>query len=65
MTFMTRGKLDEAVNELRNALGLNMQTGSGPSPGGSGGVSDERLNIRQQLFSGAYGQNVGVGPGRW
>lgn len=61
----SNGKMEEAVNELRNALGLNMQTGPGLSPGGSGGVSDERLNIRQQLFSGAYGQDVGAGLGRW
>lgn len=61
----SNGKLDEAVNELRNALGLNMQTGLGLAPGGDGAVSDERLNIRQQLFSGSFGQNVGVGPGRW
>lgn len=57
------GKMEEAVNELKAALGFNMQSGSGLSP--NAGVSDERINIRQQLFSGAYGQDVGVGPGRW
>ena len=56
------GKMDEAVNELTTGLGY-MQSGSGALP--SGGVSDERINIRQQLFSGMYGQQLGVGPGRW
>ncbi|KAK3072403.1 Tethering factor for nuclear proteasome sts1 [Teratosphaeriaceae sp. CCFEE 6253] len=55
------GKLEEAVNELRLALGF-MQAGSSSSPAG---VSDERANIRQQLFSGSYGQQLGVGHGGW
>ncbi|KAK3069672.1 Tethering factor for nuclear proteasome sts1, partial [Teratosphaeriaceae sp. CCFEE 6253] len=55
------GKLEEAVNELRLALGF-MQAGASSSPAG---VSDERANIRQQLFSGSYGQQLGVGHGGW
>lgn len=47
------GKMEEAINEMRAALGF-MQTGQAVSP--TAGVSEERLNIRQQLFSGAYGQ---------
>jgi len=53
------GKIEEAVNELRAGLGF-MQSGSGPP-----GVPDERTSIRQQLFSGTYGQELGVGMGRW
>ena len=53
------GKMEEAVNELKAALGF-MQAGAGASPG----ISDERINIRQQLFAGSYGQQLGVGPGR-
>lgn len=56
------GRLEEAVNELRSALGF-MQAGSGS--GAAPGVSDERVNIRQQLFSGTYGQQLGVGQGGW
>jgi len=54
------GRLDEAVNELRSGLGFS-QASSSPSPG----VSEERASIRQQLFSGTYGQELGVGVGRW
>jgi protein Cut8 len=56
------GKLAEAVNELNTGLGF-MQAGMGqPS---AAGVSDERMSIRQQLFSGSFGQQLGVGPGGW
>ena len=56
------GRLEEAVNELKAALGFTqMATGTSPSAG----VSEERMNIRQQLFSGSYGQQLNVGPGRW
>jgi protein Cut8 len=54
------GKLAEAVNELNTGMGF-MQTGMGQPAG----VSDERMSIRQQLFSGNYGQQLGVGPGGW
>ena len=54
------GKLEEAVHELQSALGF-MQAGSGHAPPG---VSDERLNIRNQLFSGSF-QQLGVGHGNW
>ena len=56
------GKLDEALNELRMALGYSQ---ADPRPPTTTAVSDERLNIRQQLFSGSYGRNVGVGHGSW
>lgn len=53
------GRMDEAVNELRSALGF-MQAGQGA------GVSDERASIRQHLFSGSFGQQqLGVGHGRF
>ncbi|KAK5171266.1 Tethering factor for nuclear proteasome sts1 [Saxophila tyrrhenica] len=54
------GKLEEAVGELNTGMGF-MQTGQASMPG----VSDERMSIRQQLFSGSYGQQLGVGPGRF
>lgn len=56
------GRMEEAVNELKAALGL-VQPVSNASP--TAGVSDERLNIRQQLFSGTYGHSLEVTPGRW
>ncbi|KAK0934524.1 Tethering factor for nuclear proteasome sts1 [Friedmanniomyces endolithicus] len=55
------GRLEEAVHELRSALGF-LQAGPGSA---SPGVSDERASIRQQLFSGSYGQQLGVGHGGW
>ncbi|KAF2161605.1 hypothetical protein M409DRAFT_27999 [Zasmidium cellare ATCC 36951] len=58
----SRGKMEEAVNELKTALGF-IQGGTGQAPAG---VSEERASIRQQLFSGSYGQpQLGVGPGGW
>ena len=48
------GKMEEAVNEVKVALGF-MQAPTTPS---TPGVSEERANIRQQLFSGNYGQQV-------
>ncbi|KAH9808835.1 Tethering factor for nuclear proteasome STS1 [Teratosphaeria destructans] len=57
------GRLEEAVNELKSAMGFAQQS---PSGSGSGGVSEERASIRQALFSGTYGQHqLGVGPGTW
>ena len=57
------GRLEEAVNALKTALGF-MQYGSGGPSVPS--VSEERASIRQQLFSGTYGQQqLGVGPGGW
>ncbi|KAI7220493.1 Cut8-domain-containing protein [Hortaea werneckii] len=64
------GRLEEALDELKASLGF-MQGGSsgshnaGAGAGGGGSVSEERANIRQQLFSGTYGQGLGVGTGRW
>ena len=49
------GRLEEAVNELKSAFGF-MQAGVGASVGGSN--MDERASIRQQLFSGTYGQEL-------
>lgn len=58
----SRGKMEEALNELKTSLGF-MQGGSAQAPAG---VSEERASIRQQLFSGSYGQpQLGVGPGGW
>ena len=56
------GKMEEAVNELRTGMGYLQPTPAGPS---TGGASDERAFIRSQLFSGTYGQQLGVGPGGW
>jgi len=53
------GSLEEALNELRAALGFMQNLSS------VGGVPDERASIRQQLFSGTYGQELGVGPVAW
>ncbi|KAK5116642.1 hypothetical protein LTR62_007316 [Meristemomyces frigidus] len=53
------GRLEEAVDELQTSLGF-MQTGAHMP-----GVSDERLSIRQQLFSGGFVQGMGVGQGNW
>ncbi|KJX96431.1 nuclear envelope protein Cut8 [Zymoseptoria brevis] len=51
------GRMEEAVNELKAATGF-LQAGSAAPTG----VSEERASIRQQLFSGTYGQQLGVGP---
>lgn len=57
------GRMEEAVNELKGALGF-MQAGAGaPSP--QPNAMDQRAAIRQQLFAGTYGQELGVGPGHW
>lgn len=45
------GKMEEAVNEVKVALGF-MQAPSSNTPG----VSEERASIRQQLFSGNFTQ---------
>lgn len=52
----SQGKMEEAVNELRAACGFTQA----PLVA-SAFVSDERASIRQQLFSGAYSQQVGIG----
>ncbi|KAK4610223.1 Tethering factor for nuclear proteasome sts1 [Fulvia fulva] len=56
-------KMEEAVNELKAALGF-MQA---PQTTQSSRISAERASIRQQLFSGTYGQQrqLGVGPPSW
>nr|POE94336.1 tethering factor for nuclear proteasome sts1 [Quercus suber] len=55
------GRLEEAVNELKSALGFMNPGASSTVPG----VSEERASIRQQLFAGTYGQELGVGQSRW
>ena len=62
------GRLGEAVQELRAAIGSDGGAGGGAGgmqAGGAGGVSDERLRIREQLFGGTFGAGLGVGQGRW
>ncbi|KAI5359781.1 Putative tethering factor for nuclear proteasome Cut8/Sts1, Cut8/Sts1 superfamily [Septoria linicola] len=54
------GKMEDAVTEVNVALGF-MQRPAAPTPG----VSEERANIRQQLFSGNYGQQLGIGQQGW
>ncbi|CZT20332.1 related to Tethering factor for nuclear proteasome STS1 [Ramularia collo-cygni] len=56
----SRGRMEEAVNELKAATGFLAQNTASP---GTQGASDERASIRQQLFSGTYGQQLGVGKG--
>lgn len=56
------GRMEEAVSELKAALGF-MQAGQGVQQQSS--VMDQRASIRQQLMSGTYGQELGVGPGHW
>jgi len=58
---LSGGRLQAAVNELRNNVGWIGQ--AGPSTMASG--SDERAAIRQQIMSGTYGADVSVGNGRW
>lgn len=53
------GRLEEALTELKAALGFMQNLSSGNA------VSDERASIRQQLLSGTYGQELGVGPVGW
>jgi len=53
------GKMQEAINELRNNIGW---MGAGTSNSGHGGTPAE-MSIRDQLFSGTYGTNaIQVGP---
>lgn len=62
------GRLEEAVNELKAAVGLPLQTdvgGGGVPPQTVAGVSDDRMRIREQLFGGTYGQELSVAQGRW
>lgn len=54
----SEGRLQDAVMEIRKALGFMHAEGN------AAGL-DERMNIRQQLMSGTYGQQLGVGPGQW
>lgn len=58
----SNGKMEEALNEMRAGMGYTQ-----PAPSGlnAGGVSDARAALRQQLFSGTYGQGLGVGHGGW
>ena len=58
---MSGGRLQGAVNELRNNVGWI--GGQGPSSMNSG--NDERAAIRQQILSGTYGADLSVGPARW
>jgi protein Cut8 len=57
------GRMEEAVNELKAATGF-LQAAT-PTGVAGAGVSDQRASIRQQLFSGTYGQQLGVGPSGW
>jgi protein Cut8 len=53
------GKMEEAIHELKVALGFTQASGSASD------VRDERANIRQQLFSGNYSQQLGMGTSQW
>lgn len=57
------GRMEEAMNELKAATGFFGQNTNAPPT--TQGVSDERASIRQQLFSGTYGQQLGVGKSGW
>lgn len=57
------GKMQEAVNELQSALGFAQQGATPTSDAPS--LADQRASIRQQLFSGTYGQQLDVGQGNW
>ncbi|KXT17032.1 hypothetical protein AC579_4354 [Pseudocercospora musae] len=48
------GKMEEAVNELKAALGFIQPASSTATT--TPGISEERASIRQQLFGGTYGQ---------
>lgn len=56
----SNGRMLEALKELESVLGVS-QPLTGTS--GEAHVSDERNSVRQQLFSGTYGQGLGVGRG--
>lgn len=58
---LSGGRMQAAVNELRNSVGwIGVQ---GPNTMSAG--NDERAAIRQQILSGTYGTDLSVGPGRW
>lgn len=59
----SHGKMEEALNELKSAVGF-MQAGVAASTAESSAMND-RAAIRQSLFSGTYGQGLGVGPSQW
>lgn len=59
------GRMEEAVNELKAAVGFMQPAQQQNAPSTPGGVSEERANIRQQLFSGTYGQGLGVRQNQW
>lgn len=54
---LSGGRMEEAVQELRAGTGLAGTAASG--------AMDERASIRQQLFSGTYGQDLSVGTAGW
>jgi len=56
------GRLQHAVNELRNSLGM---VGSSTAPNNMASGGEERAAIRQQILSGTYGADVSVGVGPW
>lgn len=61
----SRGKLQDAINQMQ-AGGVGWaSTPAGPGQASSSSVSDERAAIRQQILSGTYGQDVSIGVGRW
>lgn len=55
----SRGRMEVAVDELKVATGFAADSTSQ----GTQGVREQRASIRQQLFSGTYGQGLGVGRG--
>lgn len=53
------GKLQAAINELQSILGWTAGQNSAPGP------SEDIAQIRQELFSGTYGNNFQVKVGPW
>ena len=58
------GKLEEAIHQVRTIPGFATSMTPPPTTP-SLGLSNDRAKLREQLFGGTYGQQLGVGPGRW
>jgi protein Cut8 len=58
------GKLQDAVNELRNSLGW-MGSSALPGAGAAGASGGDQTSIREQLLSGTYGMGMPLKVGHW
>lgn len=58
------GKLQDAVNELRNSLGW-MGSSALPGAGAPSASGGDQTSIREQLLSGTYGMGMPLKVGPW